>query len=206
MKWSEENWEALLENLGLQSDHKGYFGKLEKLYNSRSRYYHNTQHIEDCLTLLEEHHHLAYAPKLIEAAIWLHDAIYNSLSKKNELKSAELAKKIYSTLGMKSDSMKAIYDLIMITAHQKEPETKDEKLIVDIDLSILGASPERYNQYEKNIRKEYRLIPSKMYVPGRIKVLEHFLSRKKIYSLPEFQERYEKQARENLKLAIDRLK
>ncbi|MEL6822943.1 MAG: hypothetical protein AAFP70_14375, partial [Calditrichota bacterium] len=94
----------------------------------------------------------------------------------------------------------------MITAHQTSPKSTDEKLIVDIDLSILGSAAERYDAYEKAIRKEYRLIPSRMYVSGRIKVLEHFLNRQVIYSLPEFQELFESRARENLQRAIAQLK
>lgn len=206
MKWSEASWQALLKELHLQPDNKGYFKKLEKLYTSRSRHYHNTQHVEDCLTLLEEYRHLVDSPNLVEAAIWLHDAIYNSLSKKNELKSAELAKKIFTSLGMKSEKLQIVYNLIMMTAHQVKPENTDEKLIVDIDLAILGASPDRFDKYEKAIRKEYRLIPSRMYVQGRIKILQHFLDREAIYLMSEFGELFEEQARENLQRAINQLK
>lgn len=58
------------------------------LYNEKHRHYHNTDHIYDCLTKLEQY---ATVNKIairdyykLEAAIWFHDAVYNPRSKKNE--------------------------------------------------------------------------------------------------------------------------
>ena len=68
MRWSEDHWQALLKRLHLHSDQLGHFRKLEKLYSSRYRCYHDIQHIEDCLDLLETYRSLAESPDLIEAA------------------------------------------------------------------------------------------------------------------------------------------
>ncbi|MGH1364141.1 MAG: HD domain-containing protein [Calditrichia bacterium] len=204
MNWSIESWQDLLQRLNLSAD-EIFFHELDGRYRSPNRYYHNTTHIENCLSLLNEFAHLADRKLLVEAAIWLHDAIYQSFSSKNELKSAELAAKMFGELGMNEEDAQVIYDLILITAHREKPEGNDARLLVDIDLSILGADAAAYDVYERAIRKEYRFVPKRFYQPGRKKLLTSFIERPQLYCIPELRDRFEKQARENLKRAIERL-
>ena len=56
-----------------------------------------------------------------------------------------------------------IHSLIMATQHNGIVQDKDQKLIVDIDLTILGASPEIYDEFERNVRKEYKMVPTFIY-------------------------------------------
>jgi predicted metal-dependent HD superfamily phosphohydrolase len=35
------------------------------------------------------------------------------------------------------------------------PLTRDAALVVDVDLAILGASAERFDEYERQVREEY---------------------------------------------------
>jgi len=204
MNWSLDSWQDLLKRLSLSAD-ETFFLELDGRYRSPNRYYHNTIHIDNCLSLLNEFAHLAERKLLVEAAIWLHDAIYQSFSTKNELKSAELAVKMFGELGMNEEDSKVIYELILITAHREKPEGADAELLVDIDLSILGADAAEYDIYERAIRKEYRFVPKRFYQPGRKKLLTSFLERPQIYLTSELQNRFEEQARKNLKRAIEKL-
>lgn len=79
-------------------------------------------------------------------------------------------------------------------------------MLVDIDLSILGASSNRYDRFEEQIRTEYKWVPQPLYRLERGKILATFLARPKIYSLEVFETRFENQARANLRRAIDRLR
>jgi len=74
--------------------------------------------------------------------------------------------------------------------------------MLDIDLSILGYSPEKYSQYKKNIRKEYSWVPENDYVSGRKKVLESFLKKQKIFQTEYFYSKYEQNARINIQEEI----
>ncbi|WP_444893872.1 hypothetical protein ACJJIE_05695 [Microbulbifer sp. TRSA001] len=56
-----------------------------------------------------------------------------------------------------------VYQLTMVTCHNYTPTQIAEKLLVDVDLAILGASKEAYDGYETQVRKEYRLVPSIVY-------------------------------------------
>jgi hypothetical protein len=47
-----------------------------------------------------------------------------------------------------------VHQLIMATCHAALPTTPDQALLVDIDLSILGADSERFDEYEVQVRQE----------------------------------------------------
>ena len=78
--------------------------------------------------------------------------------------------------------------------------------ILDIDLSILGSPQDIFIEYESNIREEYNWVPMKIYQQERAKLLESFVSQDRIYKTDFFCERFEKLARKNIKLSIERLK
>jgi predicted metal-dependent HD superfamily phosphohydrolase len=82
---------------------------------------------------------------------------------------------------------------------------KDAKLIVDIDLAILGATPERFAEYETQVRQEYAWLPSPVYKRERGRILNGFLKRKNIYSTPYFQIDHEERARENIRGSLAEL-
>ncbi|MEI8252798.1 MAG: hypothetical protein WCG25_03480 [bacterium] len=43
-----------------------------------------------------------------------------------------------------------------MTKHDKQPQTMDEKIIIDIDLAIFGKDKKFYDRYISNIREEYK--------------------------------------------------
>ena len=59
--------------------------------------------------------------------------------------------------------------------------------------------------YLKNVRKEYSLYPNLVYNPGRKKVLQHFVEMEKIFKTEYFFEKFEAQAKENLKQELEQL-
>ncbi len=74
-----------------------------------------------------------------------------------------------------------------------EPFDADTALMTDIDLSILGAQPHKFDQYDTDIRREYSWVPDEQFRQGRVQVLKSFLDRAKIYTAPYFSEQYEQQ-------------
>jgi predicted metal-dependent HD superfamily phosphohydrolase len=80
----------------------------------------------------------------------------------------------------------------------------DAALFLDIDLSILGAVPERFAVYDAAIRREYEHVPDDLYRTGRRAVLKTFLERDPLYLTKTFAVRFEKQARANLAAAVER--
>src|SRR5215475_4432514 len=65
--------------------------ELVRAYTAPDRHYHNLAHIEAMLGLARSHGGALSDSDAVEAAIWFHDAIYDTRRHDNEVKSAELA-------------------------------------------------------------------------------------------------------------------
>jgi predicted metal-dependent HD superfamily phosphohydrolase len=84
-------------------------------------------------------------------------------------------------------------------------DERDQQLLVDVDLGVLGQPARVFDRYDADIRREYHWVPWPQYVEARRAVLNAFLNRPRIYATATFVERYEAQARRNIARAIDAL-
>ncbi|WAC75025.1 N-methyl-D-aspartate receptor NMDAR2C subunit [Roseateles sp. SL47] len=173
-------------------------------YAEPQRKYHSTQHLSECLQLCEEFGSLAQHPAEVEAALWFHDAIYEVKGAGNEERSADWAFDALQTAGASPASAALVRDLVLVTRHSAVPAGTDEQLVVDIDLSILGADRARFDEYEQQIREEYAYVPGIIFRHKRRQILQSFLDRADLYSLPPLKARLEARARENLRRVIGR--
>ena len=177
--------------------------ELSALYNAGDRHHHNLAHIEAMLALAGDYRGLLGDPEAVEAAIWFHDAIYDSRAKDNEAQSAALAE---TRLAGRTDAgrLKRISAMILATATHQLPRfddaaaTRDASLFLDMDLSVLGAAPDAFDAYERAVRREYDWVEEPMWRAGRSAVLTNFLARPHIFHTEEFRQRFEPQARLNM--------
>src|SRR5437879_6228102 len=163
--------------------------ELERAYAAADRHYHNSAHIAALLELACRHADAIADPEAVEAAIWFHDAIYDTHRHDNEEKSAELA--LARLAGVAApDRLARIATMIRTTAGHQPPAfpsqeaTRDGALFLDFDLAILGAAPDEFAAYEAAVRREYDWVPEPLWRTGRRKVLESFLTRPSIYASP----------------------
>ncbi|AZO01835.1 MULTISPECIES: hypothetical protein [unclassified Mesorhizobium] len=181
--------------------------ELAALYSAEDRHYHGLSHIEAMLALADEYRGLLDDPQAVEAAIWFHDAIYDSRAKDNEAKSAQLAEK---RLAGRVDPGRIVRIAAMInaTANHQLPPLRDEDalsdaaLLLDMDLAILGADPAVFDAYEQAVRLEYGWVEEPMWRAGRSAVLKSFLARPHIFYTAEFQNRFEPKARQNIERSL----
>jgi len=184
--------------------------ELSALYRTEGRHYHNLAHIEAMLALADHYRASLHDPEAVEAAIWFHDAIYDSRAKDNEAKSAALAEK---KLAGRTDAQRLarIAAMISATATHELPHLGDENavrdaaLLLDMDLAILGAAPDAFDAYEQAVRREYGWVEEAMWLAGRSAVLQNFLARPHIFHTKEFRQRFEPQARRNIARSIEAL-
>jgi len=198
----QESWNRCWSGIGARGDGEALKRNLIDAWNEPQRKYHTEQHLCECLALFEEFQHLAEHPHEVELAIWFHDAVYDVKGKNNELKSAEWARTALEEAGVSDETCERIYDLIMATEHSAMDtlDTADKQLLVDIDLAILGSSPKRFAEYEKQVRAEYSYVPGFIYRRKRKQILQSLLNRRPIYQTPDLKLRFELQARRNLSL------
>ena len=197
---------TLWQNLGVASDAQPVFQRLTQAYAEPQRAYHTLEHIRDCLGQFDGAAGLAERPLEVEAAVWLHDVVYDTHSSNNEERSADWAGTALTNGGVPEAVVERVRELILATKHQGIPQDNDTRLLVDIDLSILGREVAAFERYEQQIRLEYSLVPEAAFRAGRAKILETFLGREFIYQSLLFRERYETPARENLARSIARLR
>ena len=187
-----------------------FFEEIEKKYTARSRYYHNLQHIAALLQLCEQYTDRLTDKYVVELAVFYHDIIYNVLRKDNEPRSALLAIKRLYAVGVPEDKITQVKLFIEATQTHSITgtvvNTHDLQLFLDFDMSILGAGWNDYLEYTKQVRREYRVYPDKLYIPGRTKFLEHCLQTQHIFQTPEFRETYEAAARANMLNELELMK
>ena len=168
-------------------------------YAEPQRHYHTQQHLGECLSAFDGALALAEHPAEVEIALWFHDAVYDVKGHDNEQCSADWARDALRDAGVDTGSAQRVHDLVMATRHTAVPSGQDERLLVDIDLSILGAERARFDEYEQQIRREYAYVPGFLFRRKRREILKGFLDRPAIYSTPHFHDRLEARARDNLR-------
>jgi predicted metal-dependent HD superfamily phosphohydrolase len=201
---SPNRWAALCERLGCPAL-AARFTTLEASYSEKHRRYHTFQHIGECLGYLDAVEHLADEPAELEFGIWLHDVVYATRRDDNEAQSAALAASWLKDEGADAVRIDRVRDLIMATRHSSDAARGDAALLQDIDLNVLGSVPARYDEYEAQIRQEYRWVPGMVFRRRRAELLRAFLEREAIYNSPWFRERLEASARSNLERALRQL-
>ncbi len=148
---------------------------------------------------------LAIHSDAIELALWYHDTVYDTKNKNSEKRSAQLVKDMIKNASLPDNFGELVLNFIMATKHSVVPTDPDTQLLVDIDLSILGQTDEKFDEYEKQIRKEYEWVSEEAFIAGRSKILQSFLSRPSIYSTDFFHDKYEERARRNISRSLSRL-
>ncbi|TDT43940.1 putative metal-dependent HD superfamily phosphohydrolase [Halospina denitrificans] len=182
------------------------YKRLRAHYAEPHRAYHTFDHILSCLELLDTIKPELQNPRTMELALWYHDVIYDPRADDNEEQSAQMATKELTELGETAECQQEVARMIRVTEHPSEPQTRDDCFLLDIDLSILGANRQGFEDYERQVRFEYQWVPEGVYRRKRTEVLESFLGQTAIYRTPGFFEAREKQARNNLEWSVRSLK
>ncbi len=199
----ENSWIRCWTILCPQNSGNSLKQKIIRLYNDPRRKYHTIQHLAKCIELLQTNHLCTINVTEIEIALWFHDAIYDLHATDNEERSADFAKQELLDANVTNEIISRIIELILVTKHASNPKNLDQMLMVDIDLSILGAPRSCYIEYENQIREEYKWVSKAIFKENRKALLMKLLSRDKIYNTVYFQKNNEDQARENLRFSID---
>ncbi len=194
-------WDRLMGRLSLPPC-PDTFEALCRRYAERHRHYHTAAHIGHCLTEFDRHAALARSPDDVELALWFHDAVYNPYAGGNEAKSADWASRFLLGNGAGEARADRVHALILATMHDAPVSDPDARLLVDVDLAILGADDGTFQRFEHDVRREYRWIPGPVFRRARRRILQSFLDSESVYLTEPMRQRYEASARENLRKAV----
>ena len=202
---THEQWLATWRELGAAAP-SGLYEELMARYGEPHRHYHTLRHLEECFAELPAVRADATRPAEVELALWFHDAIYDTTRHDNEQRSAGWARSVAAQAGLDASVGERVAALIMATRHDAVRADADAVVLVDVDLSILGAPPLRFDEYERQVRQEYAQVPDAIFRRERRKILRRLLERPHLYNTPQMRESHERRARANLERSIARLK
>jgi predicted metal-dependent HD superfamily phosphohydrolase len=173
--------------------------RLQAMYTEPQRHYHALAHVEALLGWLAHWRALAREPRLIEAAIWFHDAVYDTHRDDNEPRSAELARDELRALAWAEADVARVVTMVRATQHHAAAVSDaDTLLFLDLDLSVLAQRAEVYDAYSVAVRAEFAWVNAQRYRAGRMRVLQSFMTRDAIYRTPALHTAWESAARANL--------
>ncbi len=186
---------------------KTTFTCLQSNYNDASRSYHTLQHVFDCLRHFETLKKRFNDPDVVELAIIFHDFIYDPLASNNEVESARYARlALRCTSKLSQSQIDRMCDLIKMTKAHAHDDSCDAKLFLDIDMSILGTKPKRYQEYVAQVRQEYVVsaqVPQLVFDQRRKAFLQKLLTNinnngRRLYYTDYFHGRLGLQAEKNI--------
>lgn len=161
---------------------------------STGRGYHDLRHLAEVLAALHDLGAGDDIPLLLAA--WFHDAIYDGGPDAEE-RSAQLAEQRLA--GVEGVDAGEVARLVRLTVdHRPAPGDRRGELLVDADLHILAADPERYAAYVAGVRQEYAAVPDPDFRAGRAAVLSALLSKPHLFHTDAARHRWEQPARKNL--------
>lgn len=194
-------WQETCQKLAIK-ENQALFETLCTRHGESHRHYHTLQHIEECFYYFDMVKDQAVMPEAIEMAIWFHDVVYDVKGVNNEQHSAEFATAALTELGVASEVVNEVERLILITDHLTIPVDIDAQIMADIDLAILGADPERFAEFDQQVRLEFSWAPRFWFRHRRKAILKHFFDQPIIYQTEVLRDLLERQARENLAKTI----
>jgi predicted metal-dependent HD superfamily phosphohydrolase len=174
-------------------------------YAEPHRRYHTWAHVLACFEARERITGAALPE--VDLALLFHDAIYDPFAKDNEARSAGLLVDEGRRAWIDERLLQRAHALVLATRHDDTSAADSEEacIVVDADLSILGADEATFEDYERNVRGEYVSLDGATYSAGRSAVLQAFLDRPTIYATRRGQRLWEASARKNLERSLARL-
>lgn len=173
-----------------------YWSFLEKSYTSKSRYYHNLDHLENLLADFNQLNDSTETADAILFAIFYHDIVCVAGRSDNESKSAQIFLDVIEKTNFNQAAL--VQEMILASKSHLPSGDKIINVFLDLDLGILGYPSEQYLEYAENIRKEYSHLPLLIFKMGRKKFINKKLNQKTIFITTHFFEKYEIQARKNM--------
>lgn len=200
----QDSWEYLLQTWDIeQTKAQTAFSGLVTAYSSPGRVYHTLEHIQAMLQWTESLRDYVHNLAVLQLSVWFHDSVYDPRATDNEKQSVMYAQRTLSHLGLPSEIIQSVAQMILSTkTHQTTEEDVDCQILLDADLAILGAPIEQYETYARAIREEYSWVTEAAYRAARVQILQTFLQRARIYWTELMFVALEERARENMRREI----
>lgn len=195
---------AALIGAGLSSEH---VAQVLAFYDEPHRHYHNRVHLREMFDAAAQAG-CALTPAQTLAVLF-HDVIYvpGAARGSNEMMSAQLLR-VYGR-GLPPALVDEACSIVLDTADHR-PHSESARLVLDLDLLRLAASPADFERYSREVFDEQRPLIRiddeqaawHHFLARRVNFFQQLLDRPEIFSVPQLRSRYESVTRRNLERAI----
>ena len=191
-------------NLDLQGNPRPFFDTLVLQYSQPHRRYHGLDHLLDGIDsmkwFMRRQGYTDYDLSLVCLAFFYHDYVWDSQTPddQNVEASAVVAGKVAEENGLPLPETGVLRQLVRATNHKSPPAPLVDRLIVCMDLAILGQPWDIYRWYAHFVREEYPQYTDQEWREGRSAFWDRW-DLGQIYPLPEFKQRCGSQAEANIK-------
>ena len=171
-------------------------------YETTGRHYHTWEHVVVCVERLRTFP--CAQPRIVFLALVFHDAVYVPGRTDNEQASAALARETLSTMCRTTEAELDVIERMILATRDHHglsgTLTADETAILDLDLSVLGASREEYERYARQIHDEYvpNAATESRFRIGRVEFLQRVLAMPSVFLTAEGRHRWDAAARANI--------
>lgn len=145
--------------------------ELRKRYSAKGRHYHTWNHIKEMFRGLELIDEALECLPAVVLAIIFHDSVFDPKRGDSEARSIGLMRRLCKNVGHQYWIERADTLIAATTEHHSLPQGWDRNgdagYFLDLDLAILGAGAERYQEYLQQVRKEYRHLSAQEWRTGR---------------------------------------
>jgi predicted metal-dependent HD superfamily phosphohydrolase len=176
-------------------------------YAEPHRHYHTWSHVLACLRARDAITSAAIPE--VDLALVFHDAVYEPFANDNEERSADLLVEEGRRAWLDERVLQRARPLVLATKHASAEHVVDDSeevcIVLDADLSILGADASLFDAYEVQVRKEYAAVEPRLYASARGRVLRAFLERPSVYQTRRGRTLWEESARSNIERSLARL-
>jgi predicted metal-dependent HD superfamily phosphohydrolase len=172
-------------------------------YSDPSRGYHDTLHLDEVLTRLDElaGAGVAFDPVVARLAAWFHDVVYDG-ERDAEERSAVLAEDALAGTTYADE----VARLVRLTeTHDPGDADAAGQALCDADLAILASARERYDAYVAGVRRDYAHLSDDDFAHGRAAVLHDLAGRERLFHTAYARETWEPAARANLERELEAL-
>ena len=191
------------------ASHTALRDRLLACYSAPHRGYHDARHLAEVLERLDELLDQAETASVdrdaVVLAAWFHDAVYDG-RRDDEERSAALAEATLTASGAPRPLVAEVARLVRLTrGHRPAPDDLAGQVLCDADLAILAAGRDRYDEYVRDVRREYSHLDDETFRTGRVEVLTDLLEKPTLFHTPLARESWEDAARANLEREVGAL-
>ena len=179
-----EEWCALANDLKVNvSKSSNWWSRLRDMYGLKPwRHYHTLRHLKEFLQIAKSEFDCGVSKELL-LSIWFHDAIYDPRSSSNENDSISLFEAFVDECQISNmvDCVSVKHAISLTSDHKSnlsqagQADSEWVKYFLEMDLAILGAEKDRYQQYMAQIREEYKFLNDTEFNRGRRTFLGNYM-------------------------------